>query len=79
MNTTRHHTRWVPTLAVALTVSTLVAVPAAARPDPGPRSTTTQQGTSENYCPLERIARQLIRCDNLTGDDVPAPLWVNER
>ncbi|HEV7194630.1 MAG TPA: hypothetical protein VGN19_01705 [Pedococcus sp.] len=80
MNTTRRHTRWVPALGVALAFSTLVALPAAARPDPGPKPTTNQQATtSEGYCPLERIGRQLIRCDNLTGNGVSAPLWVPER
>lgn len=80
MNTTRHHARWVPALAGALTVSTLVALPASARPDPGPKSSTSQRAiTSEGYCPLERIGPQLIRCDNLTGNGVSAPLWVPER
>lgn len=80
MNSTRHHTRWVPALAGALTVSTLVALPAAARPDPGPKPTTNQQAnTREGYCPLERIGRQLIRCDNLTGNGTVAPLWVPQR
>lgn len=30
-------------------------------------------------CILERVARQYVRCDNLTGAGVPAPLWVPER
>ena len=29
--------------------------------------------------PLERIGSQLVRGDNLTGDDVAAPLTVPER
>jgi hypothetical protein len=27
-------------------------------------------------CPLERIADQFVRCDNLTGNGVPAPWYV---
>jgi hypothetical protein len=30
-------------------------------------------------CVLERVARQYVRCDNLTGAGVPAPLWVPNR
>jgi hypothetical protein len=79
MNATRRHTRCLAALAGALTVSTLVALPAAARPDPGPKPTTTQPVTARyGYCPLERIGTQLIRCDNLTGNGVPALLWVPE-
>jgi hypothetical protein len=29
-------------------------------------------------CPLLRIDRQLVRCDNLTGAGVPAPLFIPE-
>ena len=29
-------------------------------------------------CPLRRIDRQLLRCDNLTGSGVPAPLSIPE-
>lgn len=78
MNTTRHHVRWFPALAGALAVSTLVALPASARPDPSPKP-ANQSAVRQGYCPLERIGRQLIRCDNLTGDGVSAALWVAER
>lgn len=53
------------------------AIPAAARPDPGPpRSDPTPQYPVN--CPLERIGTQFVRCDNLTGAGVPAPSWVPE-
>jgi hypothetical protein len=29
-------------------------------------------------CPLRRLDRQLVRCDNLTGDGVSAPLFIPE-
>ncbi|HEV7145615.1 MAG TPA: hypothetical protein VGN48_01315 [Pedococcus sp.] len=80
MNTTRRHTRSLAALAGALTVSSMVALPAAARPDPGPKPATINSvATRQGDCPLERIGRELIRCDNLTGDGVAAPLWIRER
>lgn len=30
-------------------------------------------------CPLERIGAQLVRCDNLTGGNVPAPDWIPQQ
>jgi len=29
-------------------------------------------------CPLRRLDRQLVRCDSLTGDGVPAPQFIPE-
>jgi hypothetical protein len=34
---------------------------------------------STTGCPLERIADQFVRCDNLTGAGVPAPSYVPEQ
>ena len=30
-------------------------------------------------CPLRRVATTFVRCDDLTGNDVPAPSWILER
>ena len=57
-----------------------VAVPAAARPldpDPAPHRSFAFPDSPLN-CPLRRIDRQLVRCDNLTGAGVPAPLFIPE-
>ena len=57
-----------------------VAVPAAARPldpDPAPHRSIAFPD-SPLKCPLRRIDRQLVRCDNLTGAGVPAPLFIPE-
>ncbi|WP_344249779.1 hypothetical protein [Isoptericola hypogeus] len=27
-------------------------------------------------CPLERVGKHFVRCDNLTGDGQPAPHWI---
>jgi hypothetical protein len=32
----------------------------------------------DSNCPLRRLDRQLVRCDNLTGDGVSAPLFIPE-
>ena len=60
--------------AAATIIAGLSAIPAAARP-PGelipPRF-------DERNCLLSRIDTQLVRCDNLTGAGVPAPVWVPE-
>ena len=58
--------------ALLLTCSTLTA---SAQPDPGPVS---RANVAAYDCTLMRIGTQLIRCDNLTGAGVPAPLWISE-
>ena len=73
-------------LATALALSAVLAgvgtLPAAARPDDGrggrpgtPRVVVVNAGRD---CPLRRLDRQLVRCDNLTGAGVPAPLFIPE-
>lgn len=69
--------RWPAVAATALLLTSVAALPASARQDPGPtagssRSTAARQQT----CPLTRLGAQLVRCDNLTGAGTPAPLWV---
>jgi hypothetical protein len=66
--------------ALLITLAGPALGPAAARPiDPDPpaahRITFTESALN---CPLRRIDRQLVRCDNLTGDGVPAPLFIPE-
>ncbi len=50
--------------------------PAAARQDAGP---TAARVDHANVCLLERVGTQYVRCDDNTGNDVPAPTWVAER
>jgi hypothetical protein len=80
MHTTSRQSRWAPAMAGALILATLTAVPASARQDPGPPSVTVNHtGERDGFCPLARVATQLVRCDNLTGNGVTAPIWVPER
>ena len=72
-------------LATALVLSaallSLGALPATARPDDGrgrPATPPVVIVFSGHNCPLRRIDRQLVRCDNLTGAGVPAPLFIPE-
>ena len=74
--------RW--RIATAVAILTMIAgsmgVPAAARPlhpDPAPTQRIAFRDPLLN-CPLRRIQRQLVRCDNLTGAGVPAPLFIPE-
>jgi hypothetical protein len=65
---------------LALTVGTLLmsatgALSAAARPDPGSAERSALY-TTDSPCPLERVGTQFVRCDDLTGNGVPAPAWV---
>ena len=68
-------------LALSAAMACVGALPAAARPDDG----RSRPGTppvvilfSDQNCPLRRMDRQLVRCDNLTGAGVPAPLFIPE-
>ncbi len=69
----------------------LTAAPAMARQNPGPpvarstastasmTTTTTHRATTMlGGCRLERVGRQLVRCDDLTGNGVPAPAHIPE-
>jgi len=62
--------------AAATLLASLAAIPAAARPDPG--DPIPNRFPSYDNCSLRRIGTQLVRCDNLTGAGVPAPVWVPE-
>jgi hypothetical protein len=60
---------------LALAVGT-GAGPAAARQDAGPAAARVGH-TGE--CVLVRLGTQYERCDDATGNGVPAPAWVPER
>ncbi len=70
--------RWIGVAAAALLLAAAVPAPAQARLDPGVPLPITQISVSPQ-CPLQRIERQLTRCDSLTGAGVAAPLWVPEQ
>ena len=64
-----------------ITSAGLVAValgpgPAAARPDAGPAAATVGH---EGACFLQRVGTEYMRCDDNTGNGVPAPGWMAER
>ena len=65
------------TTAVLTTLALgLGAWPAAARPDAGPTAT---RAVPAGECLLERVSTQYVRCDDNTGNGVPAPAWIPER
>jgi len=71
----RHATWVVALLTAALAVS--ASSPAAARQDPGPpRGPVVGWDSSPFRCPVERIDSQIVRCDNLSGAGVSAPLGI---
>jgi hypothetical protein len=61
--------------AAATIIAGLAATPATARPDPG-EPIPVRFSSYDRNCPLSRIDTQLVRCDNLTGGGVTAPVWV---
>lgn len=72
----RHVVRTVATIAAVLAVTVLSATTSSARPDPGP---TVTRGGRADACLLERVGSQFVRCDDLTGNGVPAPAFIAER
>ena len=62
----------------AVIVMLLAAAPASARQDSGALSLTSK-GENVSDCSLERLGTQFVRCDDLTGNGVPAPAWVHSR
>ena len=64
-------------IGVLLTIPVLAA-PATARQDAGPPVGATTTATMPGGCPLERVGTQFVRCDDLTGNGVPAPGFVPE-
>ena len=68
------------TLALSAALAGTGGLPVEARPDDGRNPNTPRVVAFEidHDCPLRRIDRQLLRCDNLTGAGVPAPLFISE-
>lgn len=75
---THHNHRLLAAAAAALVLTGLSAGPSAARLDAGPPAASVSV-PSQDRCPLERVGQQFIRCDDLTGNGVPAPAWIPER
>jgi hypothetical protein len=63
----------IATSALILLTTASIAL---ASPNPRPAPTTFRADFS---CPLERIGSQLVKCDNLTGNGVPAPAVVPQQ
>jgi hypothetical protein len=59
-------------------VLAVVPVPASAEQDPGDVRVSSAR-LVDHSCHLERVDRQFVECDNLTGAGDPAPLSVPER
>ncbi len=84
MNTSTVTTLRRAAVTTAAAVTLLAGMPgaASARPypgDPAPTATPTVATAPLGGWPLERLGRQLVRGDNLTGAGTAAPLWVPER
>jgi hypothetical protein len=67
-------------LALSAALAGIGALPVAARPHDGrnPNTPRVVAFKIDRDCPLRRIDRQLVRCDNWTGAGVPAPLFIPE-
>jgi hypothetical protein len=69
------------TAAILTVLASSAAFPAAARPlDPIQPAPIFRIAFPDSplSCPLRRIDRQFVRCDNLTGAGVPAPFFIPE-
>jgi hypothetical protein len=76
MNRTQLAARCSAAATVATLIAGLAVAPAVARPDSGGQFAL--RWSSYENCPLNRIDSQLVRCDQLTGAGVDAPLFVPE-
>jgi hypothetical protein len=63
------------TVLVTALAAAVAVQPASARQDPGPSAPTTYS----HQCLLQRVGTEFVRCDDLTGNGVPAPAWVDQR
>lgn len=70
---TVHQDRFTGTTATALLLCAFLVTPAAARQHAGP---AVDQGPTPTSFPLSRVGTQFLRCDNLTGEGVSAPVWI---
>jgi len=88
---TVHTTSWIAVAAAALALAVPGAGPAHAGVDPGDPASVTGDGAhtvgaaprtgdvAPSSCPLRRVMTTYVRCDDLTGNGVPAPAWILER
>lgn len=61
-------------------VSTLLLLQLAVAPSQAVSSSYSGGPTwGPSHCPLTRVNDQLVRCDDLTGNGVRAPLWMQQR
>lgn len=75
------HARPAALLLLVTAVLAVPAVPASARPDPGPVPVTgtAQLRHEPRPCPLTRVGTHYARCDAHTGAGSAAPSWVPEQ
>ena len=71
--TSRHAVRALVPIAATLVVIVSAATPSSARPEPGP---SLPPVADTRHCTIERVGTQLVRCDDLTGNGVSAPLSI---
>jgi hypothetical protein len=76
VNTIQQTRRILPMITATALLVALGTVPAAARQDPGPAPV---EPAATYFCAIQRVDTQFVGCDNLTGNGVPAPAWVDER
>lgn len=86
MNPNSHNTRHITRRRVSVVASTLVSTavfallltvsPASARQD---RGETNSYDPDRAVCGIQRVDVQYVACDNLTGNGVRAPQWLDER
>lgn len=74
MNTHRHITNLTLSLFTTIAMALAICGAAQARQDPG-----SPAHPANSSCLLERLGTQLVRCDDLTGNGVPAPLHIPEQ
>lgn len=74
---TRTH-RLLAAASVPLAIMGFGASSSTALPDPGPPAAAIYV-RSDHGCLLERVGQQFTRCDDLTGNGVPAPPWIPQR
>ncbi len=81
MSTTHLH-RWQAVALAGLLATAISAGPASAVMLHGPDLPGLSSAAPihiDHPCWLSRVGTQFVRCDNLTGDAVPAPRWVAQR
>jgi len=75
MDTHRRITHLTMSLLTTAALAISLCGPAEARQDLG----AAAHAATDDHCTLERIGSQLVRCGDLTGNGVPAPLYIPEQ